>query len=131
MPLRKWYQILCQRNPHFESYQRPYNNSWLVFDKSVPLEALDIHNELVTSSSSTTTPYLALTVHNYPKDNSTSAWVDLGVMGRPLELIKIPELIFTVLEVVEVDILFSKFSHKLLAFRFILFFILFVVTIAL
>ncbi|POG72115.1 hypothetical protein GLOIN_2v1172616 [Rhizophagus irregularis DAOM 181602=DAOM 197198] len=79
MPLRKWYQILCQRNPHFESYQRPYNNSWLVFDKSVPLEALDIHNELVTSSSSTTTPYLALTVHNYPKDNSTSTWVPLLV----------------------------------------------------
>src|SRR4051812_44412775 len=79
MSLRKWYQIICQRNPHFESYQRPYNNSWLIFDKFVPLEALDIHNELDISSSSTTTPYFALTVHNHPKDNFTSTWVPLLV----------------------------------------------------
>lgn len=79
MPLHKWYQILCQKNSHFEYYQRPYNNSWIIFDKSVPLEALDIHSELDTSSSSTTTPYLALTVHNHPKDNITSTWVPLLV----------------------------------------------------
>ncbi|CAG8675891.1 11815_t:CDS:2, partial [Funneliformis caledonium] len=45
--------------------------SWLVLDKSVPLETLNIHNELDISSSSTTTPYLDLTVHGHPKDNST------------------------------------------------------------
>ena len=79
MSLQKWYQILCQRNPHFKSYQRPYNNSWIIFDKSVLLEALDIHNELDISSSSTTTPYLALTVHDHSKDNLTSTWVPLLV----------------------------------------------------
>ncbi|CAB4427053.1 unnamed protein product [Rhizophagus irregularis] len=46
---------------------------------SVPLETLDIHSELDTSSSLTTTPYLALTVHNHPKDNITSTWVSLLV----------------------------------------------------
>ena len=40
---------------------------------------MDIHNELDIFSSSTTTPYLALTVHNHPKDNSTSTWVPLLV----------------------------------------------------
>ncbi|PKY34283.1 hypothetical protein RhiirB3_453851, partial [Rhizophagus irregularis] len=72
MPLHKWYQILCQKNSHFECYQRPYNDSWIIFDKSVLLEALDIHSELDTSGSSTTTPYLALTVHDHPKDNITN-----------------------------------------------------------
>lgn len=41
------------------------------------MEALDIHNELDTSSSSTTALYLALTVHDHPKDNFTSTWVPL------------------------------------------------------